>query len=53
MHARVTTIMGPAEGAKEARTRLAEEFAPKAKEIKGLSGAYFLPRMRPAGRSLS
>ena len=42
MHARVTTIMGSAERAKETRTRLAEEFAPKAKEIPGLSRAYFL-----------
>lgn len=42
MHARVTTIIGPAAGAKEARTRLSEEFAPKAKAIVGLSGAYFL-----------
>jgi len=42
MHARVSTIIAPAAGAKEARTRLVEEFAPKAKEISGLSSAYFL-----------
>ncbi len=42
MHARVSTVIAPAERAKETRTRLTEEFAPKAKEIPGLSKAYFL-----------
>ena len=42
MHARVTTITGPVERAKETRQVLTEQTMPELKAIPGLKNAYLL-----------
>jgi heme-degrading monooxygenase HmoA len=42
MYARLAIAAGPVEQAKDARKFLAEQVAPRATDIPGLKGAYFL-----------
>jgi len=42
MHARLAVVTGPVERAKEARQMIADQVAPRARNIPGLRGAYFL-----------
>lgn len=42
MHARLAIATGPVERAKEARQIIADQVVPRARDIPGLRGAYFL-----------